>query len=73
MTSRIPIPPPELAADLERLSQAAAAIQQALEQLLDGRELPAVGALPNLHAARRSAQSLSVHLEASRRLTEVAQ
>jgi hypothetical protein len=37
--------------------------------LLDHQRLPE-GARPNLHAARRAAQSLVTHLEASRRLVE---
>jgi hypothetical protein len=45
-------------------------ISNALIELLDGRLVPD-GALPNLHAARRSAQALVTHLEASRRLVEV--
>jgi hypothetical protein len=46
-------------------------ISNALIELLDGRLVPE-GALPNLHAARRSAQSLVTHLDASRRLVEGA-
>jgi hypothetical protein len=45
-------------------------ISNALIELLDGRLVPD-GALPNQHAARRSAQALVTHLEASRRLVEV--
>lgn len=52
-------PPPWLVAELGRLSQTAAAIHAAMVQLLDRLELPTIGALPNLHAARRSAQALA--------------
>jgi hypothetical protein len=69
--SRTPIPLPELAADLNRLGQAATVVHNALIELLDGRLVPE-GALPNLHAARRSAQALTTHLDGSRRLVEGA-
>ncbi len=67
--SRTPIARPELATDLTRLEQTALVVHHALIDLLDGRLVPEA-ALPNLHASRRAAQSLVVHLSASRRLVE---
>jgi hypothetical protein len=69
--SRTPIPLPELAADLDRLGRDAVAAHGALVALLDDRLVPA-RALPSLHASRKAAESLVLHLEASRRLVEVA-
>lgn len=68
--SRTPVPLAELTADLDHLGQTASVVHNALIELLDGRLVPD-GALPNLHAARRSAQALCTHLDASRRLVEV--
>jgi hypothetical protein len=69
--SRTPIPLPELAADLNRLGQAATMVHNALIELLDGQLVPDAS-LPSLHAARRSAQALTTRLDASRRLVEGA-
>jgi hypothetical protein len=69
--SRTPIPLPKLCDDLNRLGQAATVAQNALIELLDGRLVPDCS-LPNLPAASRAAQSLVTHLDASRRLVEVA-
>jgi len=68
--TRTHIPLSELAADLQQIPSAAQVIHNSLLGLLDGKELPA-SMLPSMHAARRAAQSLTTHLEASRRLVEV--
>jgi len=68
--TRTHIPLSELAADLQQIPSAAQVIHNSLLGLLDGKELPA-SLLPSMHASRRAAQSLTTHLEASRRLVEV--
>jgi hypothetical protein len=69
--SRTPISTPELVADLDRLGRDATAAHSSLVALLDGRLVPAA-ALPSLHASRKAAESLVLHLEASRKLVEEA-
>jgi hypothetical protein len=65
--SRTSIPIAELSRDLDRLGQTATVVHNTLNELLDGRLEPDAS-LPNLHAARRSVQALTTHLDASRRL-----
>ena len=69
---RTRIPLLELSADLNRLGQAASVVENSLVDLLDNRLVPD-SSLPSLHAARRAARSLTIHIEASRTLVEVEQ
>ena len=71
MANRTPIPLPELAADLAALARAALVLHGSLAELVDTKLVP-TGSLPNLHASRKSAESLVTHLTAAHQLVEGA-